>query len=63
VSIDGPGGGALLAAFPEDLAPRSSERLYLVDPLGNLLMSYSPDAPPRSVLDDLERLLRLSHIG
>jgi len=26
-------------------------------------MSYSPDAPPRSVLDDLERLLRLSHIG
>jgi len=62
-SIDGPGGEALLAAFPAGLAPHSSGRLYLVDPLGNLLMSYPPDAPPRALLDDLERLLRLSHIG
>ncbi len=62
-SIDSPAGEALLAAFPAGLAPRTSGRLYLVDPLGNLFMSYSPDAPPRAVLDDLERLLRLSHIG
>jgi cytochrome oxidase Cu insertion factor (SCO1/SenC/PrrC family) len=53
----------LLAAFPDALAPRTSDRLYLVDPLGNLLMSYPPDAPPRALLDDLERLLKLSHIG
>jgi len=62
-SLDGPGGEALLAAFPAALAPRTSDRLYLVDPLGNLLMSYPPDAPPRALLDDLERLLKLSHIG
>jgi hypothetical protein len=34
-----------------------------VDPLGNLLMSYSPTAPDKSLLSDLKKLLRLSHIG
>lgn len=62
-NVDGPAGEELLAAFPAELAPRTSDRLYLVDPLGNLLMSYPPDAPPRALLDDVERLLRLSHIG
>jgi cytochrome oxidase Cu insertion factor (SCO1/SenC/PrrC family) len=36
---------------------------YIVDPLGNLMMNYSADAPDKALLDDLERLLRLSHIG
>ncbi len=53
-------GKALLAAFPD---PPSSGRIYIVDPLGNLLMAYPADAPPRSILTDLERLLKLSHIG
>lgn len=57
---DDEAGRALLAAFP---APPSSGRIYLVDPLGNLLMAYPADAPPRSILTDLERLLKLSHIG
>jgi len=38
-------------------------RIYLVDPLGNLLMSYAPDAPDKALLTDLKKLLRLSHIG
>lgn len=38
-------------------------RLYVVDPLGNLMMSYAPDARPRDLLEDLERLLKLSHVG
>ena len=33
------------------------------DPLGTLLMSYPPEATPRAILTDLERLLKLSHIG
>jgi hypothetical protein len=37
--------------------------IYLVDPLGNLVLRYAPGAPDRALLDDLERLLRLSHIG
>ena len=40
-----------------------SERIYVVDPLGNLMMFYSPDADPSGISRDLERLLRASHIG
>jgi cytochrome oxidase Cu insertion factor (SCO1/SenC/PrrC family) len=38
-------------------------RIYLVDPLGNLLLSYAPSAPDKALLADLKKLLRLSHIG
>ena len=38
-------------------------RLYLVDPLGNLMMSYERGAPVKGLLDDLKKLLNLSHIG
>jgi hypothetical protein len=38
-------------------------RIYLVDPLGNLMMSYPAAAPDQALLTDLKRLLRLSHIG
>jgi cytochrome oxidase Cu insertion factor (SCO1/SenC/PrrC family) len=37
--------------------------LYLVDPLGNIMMSYALDAPPKGILKDLERLLKVSQIG
>ncbi len=47
-----------------DSAPvRDAGRIYIVDPLGNLMMSYAAAAPDDALLDDLERLLRLSHIG
>ena len=39
------------------------ERVYLVDPNGNLVISYSPDADPSDMRKDLARLLRLSQIG
>lgn len=38
-------------------------RVYLVDPLGNLMMSYPADADPTGMRKDLARLLRLSQIG
>jgi hypothetical protein len=41
----------------------SAGRIYLVDPLGNLLMSYPVTAPDKALLNDLTKLLRLSHIG
>jgi cytochrome oxidase Cu insertion factor (SCO1/SenC/PrrC family) len=61
--IDDEAGRAVLAAFPQDPPPASAGHLYIVDPLGNLMMRYPADAPPRAILSDLERLLRLSHIG
>lgn len=41
----------------------SGTQLYVVDPLGNLMMRYGIDADPKGILADLERLLRLSQIG
>jgi hypothetical protein len=38
-------------------------RVYLVDPLGNLMMSYPADAKAKGMLEDMKRLLRLSSIG
>jgi hypothetical protein len=40
-----------------------AERLYLIDPLGNLMMSYTPETKPKGMLEDMKRLLRFSHIG
>jgi hypothetical protein len=37
--------------------------LYVVDPLGNLVMSYDARTDLRGLLEDLQKLLRLSHIG
>ncbi len=39
------------------------ERIFLVDPLGNLMMSYPPNAEPRGIRSDLVRLLKVSRIG
>jgi cytochrome oxidase Cu insertion factor (SCO1/SenC/PrrC family) len=43
-----------------DAAPGS---LYVIDPLSNLILHYAPDAPPKGLLEDLKRLLKLSQIG
>jgi hypothetical protein len=52
----------LLPAY-NGIAPTAAERVYVVDPLGNLMMSYAPDAKPKGMLQDLKRLLGLSHVG
>jgi cytochrome oxidase Cu insertion factor (SCO1/SenC/PrrC family) len=54
----------LLASFPEyGMSVEAAGRIYLVDPNGNLLMSYVEGAAPNGMLRDLERLLGLSTIG
>ncbi len=47
----------------DDDNPLAQRRLYLVDPLGNLMMSYAPDTEPSGIIKDLKRLLRYSRIG
>lgn len=41
----------------------SINRIYLVDPLGNLMMSYPEHADPSRMQKDLARLFRVSHVG
>ena len=61
--IDNSAGKTLLETFPDADRAASLGRIYLVDPLGNLMMKYEPDAPQKALLDDLKKLLKLSHIG
>lgn len=63
--VETPEAAALLEPFPvyDGLPIAAAGRVYLVDPLGNLLMSYSAAAPDEALLTDLKKLLRLSHIG
>jgi hypothetical protein len=51
---------ALVAALP---ATEREHSLYIVDPLGNLVMRYDTRMEPRGLLDDMEKLLKLSRIG
>ena len=62
--LEGPAAAQLLAEFPVHAdAPGATGRVYLIDPLGNLMMSYPRSAPDKALLADLRKLLRLSHIG
>lgn len=63
VSVDGDEGARLLAVFRGGATASAAGRLYIIDPLGNLMMGYPADTPHQAILTDLERLLRLSHIG
>ena len=42
--------------------PFSGGRLYIIDPLGNLMMSYAADQNPIDIIKDLKRIFRVSRI-
>ena len=55
------GGNPPLLAFPSPQDAR--EHIYVIDPLGNLMLRFPKDADPRKMQRDLARLLRASRIG
>jgi hypothetical protein len=55
-----PAAAELLAKFP---AEDRATSLFVVDPLGNLMMRFDARQDPKGLLDDLKKLLKLSHIG
>jgi hypothetical protein len=61
--LDSRGGRQLLAPFPQQTAAERAGRTYVVDPLGNLVMSFPVGADRKGLIKDLDKLLRLSHIG
>jgi hypothetical protein len=56
----GAAAGPLLSVFPPG---DQAHTLFVVDPLGNLMMRYDVRRDPRGLLVDLKRLLELSQIG
>ncbi len=64
VPLDDPGAPQLLKTFALDAKqPLDAGRVYLVDPMGYLMMSYEPEDEPRGMIKDLERLLKYSSLG
>jgi cytochrome oxidase Cu insertion factor (SCO1/SenC/PrrC family) len=53
---------ALLPA-PAGAGAFNAQRVYLTDPLANVMMFYESGSKPKGMLEDLKRLLRLSSIG
>ena len=47
----------------KDTALQGPGHIYIVDPLGNLMMSYQVGADPSGIRKDLKRLLKLSQVG
>ncbi len=41
----------------------ATNKIYLIDPLGNLFMYYSKDQNPMDILKDLKKVLEVSQIG
>jgi hypothetical protein len=55
------GAAELLGVFPA--AGAVSDHIYVVDPLGNLIMRFPRDPDPRLMIKDLARLLKASQVG
>lgn len=43
--------------------PVGADRVFIIDPLGNVVMYYEPTDAAEGMLDDLKHLLRLSRVG
>lgn len=54
---------ALKAWLPVEQNTKLTDHIYLIDPLGNLMMRFPKDADPNKVKKDLSKLLKASSIG
>lgn len=52
--------GPLRRQLPNDV---DAETVLLIDPLGNLILRFDADVEPDGILEDLEKLLKLSRVG
>jgi cytochrome oxidase Cu insertion factor (SCO1/SenC/PrrC family) len=53
----------LKAWLPVEQGTTPSDHIYLIDPLGNLMMRFPKDADPNKIKKDLSKLLKASSIG
>jgi cytochrome oxidase Cu insertion factor (SCO1/SenC/PrrC family) len=54
---------AVHAWLPADTGTSASDHIYLIDPLGNLMMRFPKNADPNKIKKDLTKLLMASSIG
>lgn len=49
--------------LPAEQGARPEDHIYMIDPLGNLMMRFPRDADPNKIKKDLAKLLKASRIG
>jgi cytochrome oxidase Cu insertion factor (SCO1/SenC/PrrC family) len=49
--------------LPVDTGTKAEDHIYLIDPLGNLMMRFPADPDPRKMYKDVNKLLKASSIG
>jgi hypothetical protein len=54
---------AIKAWLPVEQNTTIADHMYLIDPLGNLMMRFPKDADPNKVKKDISKLLKASSIG
>lgn len=54
---------ARFLALPQSGSARLEDHVWLIDPLGNLMLRWPPAADPNRMKKDMERLLRASRVG
>ena len=55
--------GVVTQWLPAEAGTQPSDHIYLIDPLGNLMMRFPADPDPRKVYKDIAKLLKASAIG
>ena len=54
---------AINAWLPVEPGGNPVDHMYLIDPLGNLMMRWPKDPDPKKISSDLKKLLKYSRIG
>jgi hypothetical protein len=55
--------GTRISSERVDFPGQRTDHIYLVDPLGNLMLRFPRDPDPSRMLKDLQRLLKVSQVG
>jgi len=53
----------LLLQLPKNQRAFENGAIFIVDPVGNFVSAYPPEINPKSLLKDLERLMKVSTLG
>ncbi|MBN9430409.1 MAG: cytochrome C oxidase subunit I [Burkholderiales bacterium] len=54
---------AITAALPVTAATQAQDHIWVIDPLGNVMMRFPSNADPSKMKKDLAKLLRASRVG
>jgi len=54
---------SLKSWLPADSGTTAADHIYMIDPLGNLMMRFPKDADPNKIKKDIAKLLKASRIG